>query len=166
VIWFRAILIVVIVGVAVAALVQTVARPALQPEPPAPTTVTVTVTAPAEPATRVPLPTLAPQAITSSISRSTPAPPPLATPLAQPSVEVIDYGYSPQLLSVAPGASVTWANDGNDGHDVTGSGPGGDWRSGPLAPSERYTRQFDLAGTYNYVCTLHPEMWGRVIVQS
>jgi hypothetical protein len=161
VIWFRAILVVVIVGVALAALVQIVAEPVPLPQPPAPT-VTPTV----EPPTRVPLPTLAPQAITSSISRLTPAPPTPVTPLARPSVEVIDYGYSPQLLSVAVGASVTWTNDGNDGHDVTGSGPGGDWRSGPLAPSERYSRQFDLAGTYDYVCTIHPEMWGRIFVQS
>jgi plastocyanin len=87
-------------------------------------------------------------------------------PAAQPQVEVIDYGFSPQQISVQVGASVTWTNDGNDGHDVTGSGPGGDWHSGPLAPAERYTRQFDLQGTFDYMCTFHPEMRGRVIVQS
>lgn len=152
-IFFRAAILAVVVGLAVLALTRstTLTQPASGPTP-----------APA----RVPLPTLVPQAIVSRISRETPAPPPRGAPPAQPQVEVIDYGFSPQQISVQPGASITWTNDGSDGHDVTGGGPGGEWRSGPLAPSERYTRQFDLPGTFEYVCTIHPEMRGKVIVQS
>ncbi|HEY1293596.1 MAG TPA: plastocyanin/azurin family copper-binding protein [Chloroflexota bacterium] len=153
--WFRAILVVAIVGVVAFALIETARVPAAAPAPP-----------PTQSPTRVPLPTLAPAAITSRISRETPEPPPRATPPAQPLVEVVDYGFSPEQLTLRLGASVTWTNDGNDGHDVTGSGPGGDWRSGPLAPSERYTRAFNLTGTYDYVCTIHPEMHGRIFVQS
>jgi len=156
--WFRAILVVTIVGVAAFALVEVARTPPTEPQPsPAAT--------PAESPTRVPLPTLAPVAITSRISRETPPPPLRPTPPAQPQVEVIDYGFSPQQLTLHLGASVTWTNDGNDGHDVTGSGPGGEWRSGPLAPSERYTRDFNLTGTYDFVCTIHPEMHGRIVVQ-
>jgi plastocyanin len=155
VIFFRAAIVAVVVGLAVLALTRstTLSQPASS-----------SVATP--PPTRVPLPTLAPEAIVSRVSRETPAPPPRVTPSAQPHVDVIDYGFSPQQISVQVGASITWTNDGEDGHDVTGSGPGGEWRSGPLAPSERYTRQFNLPGTFEYVCTIHPEMRGRVIVQS
>jgi len=151
--FFRAAILAVVVGLAVLALTRstTLSQPA-----------SVATPAPS----RVPLPTLAPEAIISRISRETPAPPPRVTPSAQPHVDVIDYGFSPQQISVQVGASITWANDGDDGHDVTGSGPGGEWRSGPLAPSERYTRQFNLTGIFEYDCTIHPEMRGRVIVQS
>jgi plastocyanin len=116
--------------------------------------------------TQVPLPTLAPAAIISRVARETPSAPGRVTTSAQPLVVVVDYGYWPRQLGVDLGASVTWTNDGNDGHDVTGSGPGGEWRSGPLAPAEHYSRQFSLAGTYDYACTLHPEMRGQVIVRQ
>jgi plastocyanin len=68
-------------------------------------------------------------------------------------------------MVVPLGARVLWVNGGSDGHDVTGGGPGGAWRSGTLAPMERYERLFGLPGSYDYVCTIHPEMRGRIVVQ-
>ena len=160
-IWFRAAIVVAVVGLVLVALSQT----SIVPRRPPPATATASV-APTLAPTRIPLPTLAPEAIVSRISRETPAAPAASTPSTHPQVAVVDYGYSPQTLTIRAGTRVTWTNGGSDGHDVTGTGPGGDWRSGPLAPSERYTRVFDLPGTYAYVCTMHPEMQGRIIVQS
>jgi plastocyanin len=114
--------------------------------------------------TRVPLPTALPQMIVSRIARETQLPVPTGTPLAHPRVSVVDNGYVPGQLSLHVGTSVTWVNTGSDGHDVTGTGPGGAWHSGPLAPSERYERSFALPGTYDFVCSIHPEMRGRVVV--
>ncbi len=37
--------------------------------------------------------------------------------------------------------------------------------SGHLDPFESYTLTFDEAGTYDYFCTLHPWMKGKVIVE-
>jgi plastocyanin len=158
VIWFRIALVAVVLGILVVALTQTAAAP-----PP-----TTTPTAPAADTprpTRIPLPTLPREAIVSRISRATPVPPTPTVQNGPPEVEVVDYGFAPAQLTIAPGTTLTFVNVGGDGHDVTGTGPGGDWRSGPLAPSERYTRQFSLAGTYSYVCTIHPEMRGRIVVQ-
>jgi len=154
VIWFRAALLAVVAGLVVVGLTQVAARP----EP-------LELATPTPRPTSVPLPTLAPAAVVSRISRATPAPPVVPTRPAQPLIAVVDYAFSPGQLTVPVGATVEFVNDGSDGHEVTGSGPGGAWRSGPLAPSERYSRQFGLAGTYNYVCTIHPEMRGRVVVQ-
>jgi plastocyanin len=103
--------------------------------------------------------------ITSRIARETPPPRATATPRAQPHVDLVDNGYLPGQLVVQPGSTVVWTNTGNDGHEVTGNGPGGAWRSGMLAPSDRYQRSFALVGTYDFDCSIHPEMRGRIVVQ-
>jgi plastocyanin len=157
VIWVRAGLLALVVGVFVLALnqttPQTVPRPVAAQEAPTPLP------------TRFPLPTSLPQMIVSRVARETPLPQATATPPAQPRVSIVDNGYLPGQLSLRVGSSVTWVNTGSDGHDVTGTGPGGAWHSGPLAPFERYQRSFMLPGTYDYACTVHPEMRGRLVVQ-
>jgi plastocyanin len=162
VIWFRAGLLALAVGLIVVALTQAAPKPTAVSSAASPTDTLPIAT---ERPTRVPLPTLAPEAVVSRISRQTPQPLPRPTLPTQPQVEVVDYGFSPGQMVVHVGATVTFVNQGSDGHDVTGSGPGGDWRSGPLAPGERYSRAFGLPGTYAYVCTIHPEMRGSVVVQ-
>lgn len=77
---------------------------------------------------------------------------------------VVDNGYMPSQLTIQVGSSVAWTNLGGDGHDVTGTGPDGSWRSGPLGPRDTYRRPFNLAGVYDYACTVHPEMRGRITV--
>jgi plastocyanin len=164
VIWLRAGLLAVIAGLLVLALTQTSAPRAPQlsaaaaaaPTPPP---------EPTRPPTRVPLPTLAPQMVVSRVSRDTPAPIATSTPSAEPQVGIVDNGFLPAQMRLRLGTTVLWVNGGSDGHDVTGTGPGGDWRSGTLAPMQRYERSFELAGTYDYVCTIHPEMRGRLVVQ-
>jgi plastocyanin len=160
VIWVRAGLLALILGVLVLALTQTagVPTPSAAAPPPVPQPTAVA------PPTRVPLPTALPQMIISRVARETPLPRATPTPMAQPQVEVVDNGYFPAQMVVRTGAQVTWVNTGSDGHDVTGTGPGGAWRSGPLDPAERYARSFGLPGTYDYACTIHPEMRGRVVV--
>jgi plastocyanin len=107
----------------------------------------------------------APERIVSRISRATSTPATRPTPGGLPEVAVVDYGYQPGVLRVPLNAVVKWTNRGDEGHDVTGDGPGGVWRSGPLAQGESYQRQFALPGEYPYVCTVHPEMRGFVVVQ-
>jgi len=103
--------------------------------------------------------------IISRTAQQTPTPRPSPTPGGQPRVGIVDYGYAPPQLTIRPGTTILWVNTGSEGHDVVGRGPGGDWRSGPLAPGEQYERGFFIAGTYDYVCTVHPEMRGSVVVQ-
>lgn len=160
-IWFRAGLVVVMLGVVMLALSQAAAPV----PPPVSPTVGLTPVSPTVGPTRVPLPTAPPQMVISRVARETPLPRATPTPSAQPRIDLVDNGYFPAQMVVRAGATVGWVNTGSDGHDVTGTGPGGAWRSGPLAPADRYQRAFGLPGTYDYVCTLHPEMRGRLIVQ-
>jgi plastocyanin len=164
VIWLRGTVLAVLIGLVVLALTQRGPQPAFQPV----AAESLTTPPPAEPTplpTRVPLPTAPPQMIISRVARETPLPLATSTPQAQPRVAIVDNGYLPTQLTLHVGGQVTWTNTGSDGHDVSGSGQGGAWRSGPLAPSEHYERSFELPGTYDYACTMHPEMRGRIVVQ-
>jgi plastocyanin len=162
-IWVRLGILALVSGVILLALTQTAASP---PPPQTPTLApTLATLAPTPAATRVPLPTAPPQMIISRIARETPLPRATATPPAVPHVSAVDNGYLPGQMTVHQGTTVVWTNTGSDGHDVTGDGPGGAWRSGPLAPSEQYQRSFAIVGTYDYACSIHPEMRGRIVVQ-
>jgi plastocyanin len=77
-----------------------------------------------------------------------------------PVVVAKDLKFKPERISVRSGETVTWRfDDGNIPHNVIG---------GPLkSPTEskgEYSYTFDEAGTVDYVCTLHPQMKGKVKV--
>jgi plastocyanin len=95
----------------------------------------------------------------------TPVPPTVTpTPLGAPAtVVVVDFGFQPYETMVHVGQRVTWHNQSVSGHDVTAGGAS-PWRSGPLEPAATFTQQFAAAGVYDYQCTIHPEMRGRVVV--
>jgi plastocyanin len=116
----------------------------------------------APPPTLAPQPTQTPQSITSIIVRETSVPFPTSTPRAanSPSVSIVDFSYFPGTLRIQAGQSVTWRNDGNEEHDVTGD----DWHSGLLDPTYTYHLTFGLPGTYAYRCSIHLDMTGAVIV--
>lgn len=164
-IWIRALVLAVAVSIAVLAFAQatSISAPAAAPPPAA---AEAPVVEPTPRPTRVPLPTVGPQMIISRTAQQTPTPRPSPTPDGVPKVGIVDYGYYPAQLTVAPGTMIQWANSGSEGHDVTGQGPGGAWRSGPLAPGEQYERTFYLPGTYDYVCTVHPQMRGLLLVKT
>ena len=75
-----------------------------------------------------------------------------------------DFVFSPSSLSIVTGDTVTWTNNGTapEGHDVTGDG----LASGNLQEGQGYSHTFTSAGTFNYICSLHPFMKGSVTVAA
>ncbi len=71
--------------------------------------------------------------------------------------------YSPNPITVTRGSTVTWTN--NDTVTHTATADSGSWNSGGLAPGTSYSTTYQIAGTYPYHCTIHPNMVGSVIVQ-
>jgi plastocyanin len=72
--------------------------------------------------------------------------------------------FNPSEVSVAVGDTVTWTNNDSVGHDVTAdSFSSGD--PGGMAPGRTFEHTFDEAGTFDYVCTVHPGMEGSVVVE-
>lgn len=81
-------------------------------------------------------------------------------------VEIADSRFQPHDLDVPAGTSVTWTNnDGDIPHTVTFD-DASVADSDQLAGGETFTVAFDAAGTYSYVCALHPEMTASVTVTS
>ena len=87
---------------------------------------------------------------------------PPASSSAAASVTIGDFFFRPQDVTVNAGASITWTNNGTvpEGHTVTGDG----FDSGVLKHGDTYSHTFDKAGTFDYVCTLHPNMRGTITV--
>ena len=79
-------------------------------------------------------------------------------------VSMKDIKFAPDSISVKAGDAVTWTNNDTVGHDVTGDNfKSGD--PGAMQNGDTYANTFDKAGTFNYVCTVHPGMEGSVTVK-
>ena len=104
-------------------------------------------------------------------SYSSPASPTTSTPPAGGSAVSIPVGaqtlgnraYAPDEIDVAPGTTVTWVNADSQAHTSTSNVAG--WDSGIVAPGGQFSFVFPTAGTFEYHCTLHPRMVGRVVVR-
>ena len=79
-------------------------------------------------------------------------------------VSIEDFFFSPANMTVAPGTTVTWVNNGRAPH--TSTADDGAWDSGTLQPGESFSFTFDQAGTYTYLCTIHPDMTGTITVSG
>ncbi len=71
--------------------------------------------------------------------------------------------FSPTIIRVRPGDTVTWMNNGSLPHTVTGANASwGDYNE--LLDGQSLSHTFDAAGSYPYYCLLHPGMVGAVVV--
>jgi len=88
--------------------------------------------------------------------------------VSRPGCEKMDRCYIPSIITIESGKEVTWINEDSAFHSVT-SGfydtPSDLFDSGYLDPSESFTFTFNESGRYDYFCTLHPWMYGQVIVE-
>jgi plastocyanin len=74
-----------------------------------------------------------------------------------------EFMFSPLTMTVAAGTTVTWSNRDEEPHTVVGET--GLFRSPALDTNESFSFRFDQPGTYRFVCSIHPQMTGTIIVQ-
>lgn len=91
-----------------------------------------------------------------------PTAPPSSGPPPRQTVQIRNYTYSPQNITVPAGTTVTWVQDDRTIHTVT---DGGVFDSGALSRGQRYSHTFRTPGTYDYHCAVHTAMTGSVTVQ-
>jgi len=94
--------------------------------------------------------TLVPVAVTSA-----------APPANQ--ITIKNFMFTPASLTVKPGTTVTWVNEDEEPHTVLSSS--GLFRSHAIDTKESFSYTFDKPGEYHFICTIHPQMMGKVIVQ-
>jgi plastocyanin len=74
--------------------------------------------------------------------------------------QIQDMAHTPATLTVGVGATVTWVwRDGAIAHD----GNGDDFKSQVISQGT-FSHRFTKPGTYQYLCTLHPNMTGTIEV--
>lgn len=77
-------------------------------------------------------------------------------------VTIDSFAFTPKTLTVKAGTKVTWTNKDQTIHTVVC--PALKLKSDPLDTDDSYSFVFRTAGTYDYACSLHPYMKGRVVV--
>jgi amicyanin len=78
-------------------------------------------------------------------------------------VKIDNFKFGPEDLTVAVGTTVTWTNRDDIPHTVVSTA--GVFKSKVLDTDEKFSFTFTKAGTYEYFCSIHPKMTGKVIVQ-
>ena len=105
-----------------------------------------------------PAATLAPTPIASPTSA------PTATPAtAHANVDISGFAFVPQTLTVSVGTTVTWTNNDSSSHTIAGND--NLFQSGTLAKGATFSHTFGQKGTFNYRCSIHPSMTGKIIVE-
>ena len=82
---------------------------------------------------------------------------------ANASVEIRNFAFSPAIVTVSKGATVTWTNNDSPPHSVVSDT--GAFDTGVLSNGESKSVTFSTAGTFTYHCGIHPSMKGTVIVK-
>jgi plastocyanin len=85
-----------------------------------------------------------------------------ATPDAA-QIVIKSFMFTPMELKVKAGATVTWSNMDDEPHSVVSDT--GLFRSGAVDTHESYSFKFDKPGTYHFICSLHPQMSGTIVVE-
>ena len=114
----------------------------------------------------VPLVVLAGCGSSTKTTPTTPTTPkkPTTTPsTSKATVTMIDFAFQPATLTIKPGTTVTWVNNGAVAHEPSGTG----FDTGPIQPGQSASHTFATAGTIAYKCLIHPTvMTGTIIVTS
>lgn len=132
--------------------------------------------APAAAPPKAAAPAPAPKASTKTSEPSSPKPAPRPTATAtktasptpkpaQPSqfaLTIRDFTFSPRVLTIPVGSTVTATNQDEATHDWTSRDSV--WRSGDLAQGESFSFRFPRSGTFDYLCERHPQMTGSITV--
>jgi plastocyanin len=85
-----------------------------------------------------------------------------ATPVAAGVVSIPGKAFAPRDLVVLIGQRVTWRNEDTSTHDVVSRSGG--FASGFLSPGASYAFTPSVGGEFPYVCSIHPQMQGRLRV--
>jgi plastocyanin len=89
--------------------------------------------------------------------------PPTSTQAAV-AVEISGFAFNPATITILKGTTVVWTQNDRVSHSVTiASGTGFD--SGLLGQGQTFSYTFNEAGTFNYGCSIHPSMSGKIIVK-
>lgn len=79
--------------------------------------------------------------------------------------DIAGFSFKPATIKIKAGDTVVWEQQDTVPHTVTTvSGPES-FGSGNLGNGQTFSHTFNTPGTYEYQCSIHPTMRGKVIVE-
>jgi len=79
-------------------------------------------------------------------------------------VSIDNFNFTPPTLVVAPGTTVIWTNADDSPHTVREKD--GKFKSAALDTDDTFSQTFAAPGEYEYFCSIHPRMVGKVVVKA
>lgn len=84
----------------------------------------------------------------------------------QPAVEanavtIQNFAFNPGTLTVKQGATVTWTNQDSTVHKIKSD----TFNSPNLSQGDTFKFVFTTKGSYDYSCSIHPSMTGKIVVE-
>jgi plastocyanin len=79
-------------------------------------------------------------------------------------VTIDNFSFAPMQLEIKAGTEVTWINKDDVPHTVV-SDDHKLFKSRALDTDEKFSFTFKDPGTYEYFCSVHPKMTGKIIVK-
>ena len=77
-------------------------------------------------------------------------------------ISIDNFAFKTDTITVPVGSTVIWENRDDTPHNVVAVAGG--FRSPALDTEDKFSFKFSTAGTFDYFCSLHSFMKGRVIV--
>jgi plastocyanin len=87
---------------------------------------------------------------------------PPAAPAAGNAVNIDKFTFAPVTLTVPAGSTVTWTNLDEEPHTVVAND--GSFHSPGMGTQATFSYTFTKAGSFDYVCSIHPFMHATVVV--
>jgi len=156
------------------------------PSDPATTTPAATATTPAEEATPAAVVPVAPgppdedfakadaatstdttdEVVKTTDVKAKPKPRPKARAAGSKSVTIKNFEFGPKSVTVTKGDTVTWTNQDSAPHTATKATGSGTFDTGNLKKGQSGSHKFDQTGSFAYICAIHPNMKGTVVVKA
>lgn len=82
---------------------------------------------------------------------------------AEVKVGIDNFTFNPKMVTVKAGDTVTWTNKDDIPHTVADPGA---FKSKALDTGDSFSFTFTTPGSFDYFCSLHPHMTGRIVVEA
>jgi plastocyanin len=80
-------------------------------------------------------------------------------------IEIKDFAFNPQTITVKSGEKVIWINRDDEPHTIVSVGKQFK-KSTALDTDQEFTITAGAPGTYDYFCSVHPKMTGTIVVEK
>jgi amicyanin len=78
-------------------------------------------------------------------------------------VKIDNFTFTPPSLTVKAGTTVTWRNEDDIPHTIASTVRA--FKSKALDTDDSFSFTFTEPGSYDYFCSLHPHMTGKIVVE-